>query len=80
MKERRQFLSVLIRGGIVTSLAVLGGVFTKRWRDSDQCGDNFACGNCRLSDECRLPEADRFRLDEARGVKTVRQDGKPGKK
>ncbi len=79
MKNRRAFLKTVIRGGIFASLAIAGGIFVRRWHQSDDCNRNFACGNCHLSDKCALPEADKYRLEKARGNPMNAENGRNGK-
>jgi hypothetical protein len=79
MQNRRKFISAVIRGGIFTSLGVLSGVLIRRWSEADGCRENFICGTCDLSNQCRLPEADRYRLDQARFNITSASDGRTGK-
>lgn len=68
MLNRRQFLSTLIRGSILASLTLLSGILIRRWNEADGCLQNYTCGNCNLSNNCRLPEAKNYR------------DNKPGSK
>ena len=79
MQNRRKFISMVIRGGIFASLGVLSGVLVRRWSEAEGCRENFICGGCDLSNQCRLPEADRYRLDQARFSKTNPNDGRTGK-
>ena len=66
MTSRRNFIITLIRGGIFASLAVMSGVFINRWNKSDDCSNNLECDNCSLSNRCKLPEADRYRFEQAK--------------
>ena len=79
MQKRREFLNTLARGGMFVSLAILGGALIGKWREAKGCRQNFACGNCNETDRCRLPEADRYRLDKAISPKTISKDGRTGK-
>jgi hypothetical protein len=78
MQNRRTFLNTVIRGGFFASLAGISGVFIHRWSESEDCRKSFACGNCNLSGRCQLPEADQFRLNNARMNKTNKPDGRRG--
>lgn len=69
---------MLVRGGILTTLTIVSGVLTVRWLESDDCQKQNACGSCSLSDGCKLPEVDKYRLEKARMNKPVTKDGKAG--
>lgn len=79
MQTRRRFLTVMARGGIFASLAVFSGVMIRRWSEAGECRKNFACGACNASNRCRLPEADNFRLEQAKSVNNSPKNGKSGK-
>jgi hypothetical protein len=79
MQDRRKFITTLMRGGIFASLTLLTGALVHRWGESDGCRQEFACGQCNVSDGCRLPEADRYRLDKARRPKMNKGNGKAAK-
>jgi hypothetical protein len=79
MQDRRKFLRTIIRGGIFTSLTLLGGVLIHRRNKTDVCRQNFACGGCSLSGHCQLNEADRYRLDQARSPEMNNIHGRSGK-
>jgi hypothetical protein len=67
---RRGFLTLLARGGVLASLGLLAGALGNREHDGSGCRNDFVCGSCRKSSDCRLPEADAFRLEKARKPKT----------
>jgi hypothetical protein len=78
MQNRRNFIQTLARGGIFASLTFLSGIFIHRWSEAGGCEQNFICGNCSLSDRCKLPEADQHRLEKARSPKKKTTDGRAG--
>ena len=63
IQNRREFLSILVRGSILASLTLLSGILIRRWNDADECHRNYICGNCNLSDTCRLPEAKKYKQE-----------------
>jgi hypothetical protein len=79
MQNRRQFMTMLVRGGILASLALLGGVLVRRWEEAGECSGSYACGNCTLSERCALPEADKFRHAGRQQKETTAKDGRNGK-
>lgn len=79
MQNRRQFIGLLVRGGIFSSLTVLSGSLIHRWTKADRCRREFACGNCNLSNRCQLPEADDHRLEKARMQHTNPEHGRERK-
>jgi hypothetical protein len=79
MRNRRQFFEVLIRGGILSSLALFTGIMGVRMHENPGCRNDRACGACDLSDECRLPEADKHRLEKAKHPKSYTPDGSAGR-
>lgn len=70
-KGRRNFLTLLARGGVLASLGLLAGSLGSRERGEEGCRNDFVCGSCRKSSDCRLPEADNFRLAKARKPKSA---------
>ena len=76
MQSRRQFLSTLIRGSILASLALLSGILVRRWKNADGCHQNYTCGNCSLSDNCRLPEANNYRDNKPGSKEHITEDGR----
>jgi hypothetical protein len=66
MRNRRQFLQAFARGTIFASLALLSGSLIRRRSADKNCQQNYSCGNCNLSNRCRLAEADHYRLEKAR--------------
>jgi len=79
MQNRRKFIVTLVRGSIFTSLTALSGVFIHRWSDAESCQQNLACGSCNVSVRCKLPEADKYRLEIARGQNNKAKNGRSGK-
>jgi hypothetical protein len=79
MPDRRKFISTLFRGTILGSLTALSGVLIHRWSEAEDCRQNYSCGRCSLSGQCRLPEADQHRLEKARMNKNDSGDGSAGK-
>ncbi len=69
---------MLVRGGILTTITIVSSVLTVRWLESDDCQKQNACGNCSLSDRCKLPEVDKYRLEKARMNKPLMKNGKAG--
>jgi len=57
MTTRRDFISTVIRGGLLAGLAYLSGGLLFRSGKDDSCGFDFACGTCSSSDKCILPQA-----------------------
>jgi Na+-translocating ferredoxin:NAD+ oxidoreductase subunit B len=57
MTTRREFISTIVRGGILAGLTFLTGGLLFRTGKEGQCGFNFACGTCSRSGSCSLPEA-----------------------
>jgi hypothetical protein len=64
--NRKAFLSALIRGGILGSMALLAGVLLSRRQISleKECGLGIQCGRCSSLKICKLPEAEKEREDE----------------
>jgi electron transport complex protein RnfB len=56
MPTRREFINQLVRGGILSGLAILGGGLIFRSKIKETCGFDFACGSCPGSTSCTLPE------------------------
>ncbi|MEI7724524.1 MAG: hypothetical protein WCK09_05425 [Bacteroidota bacterium] len=79
MQNRRNFIQTLARGTIFASLTFLSGIFIHRWSEAGDCEQNFTCGNCKLSNRCKLPEADQYRLEKARSPKSKTANGRAGK-
>ena len=79
MKNRRQFLNLVVRGGILSAIAVVSGGMIHRWTDADECRRNFACGDCGVSGQCGLPAADQHRLEKARKNPARTHHGQTGK-
>ncbi len=77
--NRRQFINLLIRTGILGSIALFSGVLIRRWDESQGCHQNFSCGNCNNTDHCQLPEADQFRLSKASENQSIAEDGRTRK-
>jgi hypothetical protein len=48
------------------SLVFLGGSLIHRWREAGGCPENTYCGKCNEISRCRLPEADKHRVEQAR--------------
>ncbi len=72
-------MRAMIRGGILGAFTLLSGILVHRWSNAEDCRQNLACGNCNLSNKCKLPDADKYRLQKARLIKTNAEDGKTGK-
>ena len=72
MQNRRQFFTMLARGGLLAKLTVVSGNLIRRWAEADACSQDFTCGKCKLSGHCQLAEADDYRLEKAK-----RQNVKP---
>ncbi len=79
MKNRRQFIDMLVRGGILSVIAVVTGGLIHRWAGAGECRQDVACGHCGVSEKCRLPAADQYRLDKARMNPTKANHGNSGK-
>jgi hypothetical protein len=79
MQNRRQFITNLVRGGILVSLTLLSGIMIRRWDEADECRRGFACGNCTLSERCTLPEAGQYREIKKGSGKTGTKDGRERK-
>jgi len=64
--NRKAFISALVRGGILGSMALLAGVLFSRRQVSleQECGLGFQCGNCSKMKSCQLPEAEKERGNE----------------
>jgi len=79
MKNRRQFLNLVVRGGILSAIAVVSGGLIHRWTEADECRQNYTCGDCGVSGQCRLPAADQYRLEKARKNPSRIHHGQTGK-
>lgn len=79
MQNRRKFIQAVIRGSILGTFTLLSGILVRRWINAEDCQHNLACGNCNLSNKCKLPDADKYRLQKARLIKTNAENGKTGK-
>ncbi|MFC2151725.1 hypothetical protein ACFLSE_04285 [Bacteroidota bacterium] len=56
--NRRQFLSSIGRGTILTGLIALSGILILRnSEDPDECTFDFVCRDCRKLKKCKQPEA-----------------------
>lgn len=57
--DRKAFISSLVRGGILGSMAVLAGVLLSRRQISleKQCGINLQCKSCTRLKACEYPES-----------------------
>lgn len=56
--NRRQFLSSIGRGAILTSLATLSGVLIyRKSKITEPCDFDFVCRDCRKLTACKQPEA-----------------------
>lgn len=64
--NRKTFISVLARGGILASMAILIGVLFSRKQISleKECGLNLQCRSCSRLKACELPDAKNERGDE----------------
>ena len=76
MLNRRQFLNDMVRGGIFASLTLLSGILIRRWGKADECQRGLTCGNCKLSVQCTLPEAKKYRADRPGSNNTGNEDGR----
>ncbi|MEI6172147.1 MAG: hypothetical protein WCR01_00235 [Bacteroidota bacterium] len=61
MQNRRQFINLLVRGSILSVLAMVSGTLFRRWSEADPCRQDYTCGRCDLSKKCNLPAARKFR-------------------
>jgi hypothetical protein len=59
--NRRTFLNFIIRGSIITGLALLTGTLIFRRKEDKTCNLDFVCKNCGKSTNCSLPEAQKYR-------------------
>ncbi len=75
MQNRRQFIKNLVRGGILASLALLSGIFIRRWYEAESCQRSLACEMCNLADRCTLPEAEKYRIEKPGSEKTLTENG-----
>jgi len=57
MHDRRKFIHMLVRGGILTGLAVAGGALMLRKAEGEFCGLDLECGNCDKAGTCTLPRS-----------------------
>jgi len=56
--NRRQFLSSIVRGSILSGLTAISGILIFRnSKNTDQCTFDFVCKNCRKIKSCTQPEA-----------------------
>ena len=64
--NRKAFISALIRGGILGSMALLAGVLLSRRQISleKECGLGIQCRSCSSLKGCKLPDAEKERGDE----------------
>lgn len=64
--NRKSFLSALVRGGILGSMALLTGVLFSRKQLTleKECGLSVQCRNCSKLKNCQLPEAEKERGNE----------------
>ena len=76
MKSRREFLTSLPRIGILSAMAIFSGVMIHRWINREKCDRQLACGNCTLSVNCMLPQAENFRAGKVTGNKVKQDDGR----
>ncbi|MEI6681141.1 MAG: hypothetical protein WCO44_00860 [Bacteroidota bacterium] len=79
MTSRREFLTGMARGGILGLMVLFSGAMLRRWEKADGCRRSYACGNCGLSDNCNLPEAEKFRMDKSGPGKEKIDYGRDGK-
>jgi hypothetical protein len=79
MQNRRQFLGTLIRGSILASLTLLSGILIRRWNEADGCHQNYICGNCKLSNNCRLIEAKNYRENKPGSKENMTENGRTRK-
>jgi len=58
--DRRIFITRIVRGGVLASMAMLAGVLLYRKQVSlwQECGLDFQCRGCSKLKRCRLPEAE----------------------
>jgi len=54
MQDRRKFIQMLVRGGILSGLAVAGGALMLRKVEGEFCGLDLECGNCDQAGTCTL--------------------------
>ena len=76
MLNRRQFLNDMVRGGIFASLTLLSGILIRRWGKAGECQRGLTCGNCKLSDQCSLPEAEKYRAYRPGSKNNRNEDGR----
>ena len=64
--NRKAFISALVRGGILASMALLAGILFSRKQISleKECGLNLQCRNCSKLKACDLPDAKNERGNE----------------
>lgn len=61
MQDRRKFIQMLVRGGLLTGLTLAGGVLILRKPNGEFCGLDSDCYKCDKSESCTLPMAAHFR-------------------
>ncbi len=57
MATRRNFLKTLTQTGIFAGLSFLGGSLLFKTRKAGACDNEFLCGSCSSSEDCKLPQA-----------------------
>jgi hypothetical protein len=58
--DRRDFITNIARGTILTGLGVISAVLLLKDTDSDTCDYQFICSKCKKLPECKLPEAAKY--------------------
>jgi hypothetical protein len=63
--NRRRFIHGMVRGGLLASMTMVAGILVSRKQISLQkeCGLKSPCRNCRILEDCRLPAAEKERIN-----------------
>jgi electron transport complex protein RnfB len=61
MQDRRKFLQLAVRGGLLAGVGLLGGFLILRKKEGEFCGLDAKCNECEKSGSCTLAPAAQFR-------------------
>ena len=65
--NRRNFILTLVRGSIFTGVTAISGyVLFKEKNNSENCNFDYICKSCSKLDNCKLPEASRFKAPSSK--------------
>ena len=65
--NRRQFISSIGRGAILTGLATLSGILIyRKSKITEPCDFDFVCRDCRKLNSCKQPEAVIFKRNKTK--------------